>query len=117
METTIPCPFWCEHTLGHEYEDESRAGEPQRHHERNVLTLAAERFRDPYDVTVTVGSTEQITMSLDGVGARATPPAVWVNAENLKTFDALGFDLDPDEADRLADSLHKAAAMARGEAL
>ena len=53
-------------------------------------------------------------MNLDGVEVTSSP-VVWVNAENLTTYDARGFDLDPDEADRLADSLHKAAAMARSD--
>ena len=39
MDTTIPYPLWCQHPLGHEYDDESQAGEPQRHHERKVLVL------------------------------------------------------------------------------
>jgi hypothetical protein len=44
-------------------------------------------------VTVTVGSTEQITMTR--TAWRLQPdPAVWVHAENLKTYYALGFDLD-----------------------
>ena len=53
-------------------------------------------------------------MSLDGVEVTSSP-VVWVNADNLKTHDASNFDLDPDEADRLADSLYKAAAMARSD--
>jgi hypothetical protein len=63
---------------------------------------------------VALVSTEQVAMSLDGVEVTSSP-VVWVNAENLTTYDARGFDLDPDEADRLADSLHKAAAMARSD--
>jgi hypothetical protein len=39
MDTTIPYPLWCQHPLGHEYDDESQAGEPQRHHERKVLAM------------------------------------------------------------------------------
>jgi hypothetical protein len=31
-ETMIDCPLWCTYEHGHEYEDESQAGEPQRHH-------------------------------------------------------------------------------------
>jgi hypothetical protein len=112
METMIPCPLWCEHTLGHEFDDESRAGEPQRHHERKVLSLAAEHFSDPCDVTVTVGSTEQVRMSLDGVGVRASSPAVWVNLENLKTFEALGVDLNPEQARLLGETLIRSADLA-----
>jgi hypothetical protein len=51
-------------------------------------------------------------MTTEGVEVTASPPAVWVNAENLKTYDALGFDLDPEQARRLAEALQKAAAMA-----
>ena len=112
METTIPCPIWCEHALGHEYDDE--ADRPRRHHERNVLTVPAESFGDPYDVNVMVVSTERVTMTMDGVEV-ASSPVVWVNADNLKTHDASNFDLHPDEAERLADSLYKAAAMARSD--
>jgi hypothetical protein len=107
METTIPCPIWCQHALGHEYEDDTR------HHERNVLTVPAESFGDPYDVNVEVVSTEQVTMSLDGVEVTSSP-VVWVNAENLKTYDARGFDLDPKQARCLAEALHKAASRLRG---
>jgi hypothetical protein len=42
-------------------------------------------------------------------------PAVWINAENLKTFDALGFDLDPQQARRLAEALQKAANLAESD--
>ena len=111
-ETTIPCPIWCERPPGHEYEDES--GMLRRHHERNVLTVTAEGFGDPYDVTVVLVSTEQVTMTTHSVEV-ARSPVVWVNAENLRTHDALSLDLDPDEAERLADSLYKAAAMARSD--
>jgi hypothetical protein len=114
MESTIPCPIWCEHALGHEYEDQP--GEHRRYHERKVLTVPAESFGDPYDVNVILVSTERVTMSLDGVEVTSSP-VVWVNTDNLKTHDASNFDLDPDEANQLADSLHKAAAMARSKEL
>ena len=39
-------------------------------------------------------------------------PRVWVRAENLKTYYALGFALDAHQARRLAEALHKAANMA-----
>ena len=111
-ETMIPCPMWCEYEPGHEYETESQAGEPQRHHQRDMLRVPAERFGDPYDVTVAVGSTETVTVGRDGVQVTATPPAIWFNSTNLRTLDELGFDIDPQQAMQLAESLSKTATLA-----
>lgn len=111
METTIFCPVWCDRTLGHEYEDVTHAGEPQSHHVREVLTMPAEHFGDPGELTLHLVSTEQVSLSSDGVAVTATPPAIWVHMQNLKTLEAGGFDLHPEEAMLLGETLCKAAKL------
>jgi hypothetical protein len=69
-------PVWCDRTLGHEYEDETHAGEPLSHHERQVLALTAVHFGNRVDVSMTVGSTEQVTLGPAGVEVKASPPTV-----------------------------------------
>jgi hypothetical protein len=101
------CPVWCNRPLGHEYEDETRTGEPLSHHVREVLKVPASLFGHPCDVTVTVISTETVSLGSDGVSVTATAPAFWVTVEDLKTLEASSFDLDPTNAGLLGETLNR----------
>ena len=81
--------------------------------------MPAEHFGDPGELTlhlvsteqVSPSSTEQVSLSSDGVAVTATPPAIWVHMQNLKTLEAGGFDLHPEEAMLLGETLCKAAKL------